>query len=258
MENKTALITGATSGIGAEFARRFAAQGYSLILTGRRKEKLESFSTELMEKYQVDVEVILAELAEESVLEKMVEKTKEENIHVLVNNAGFGINQLFYEGDLRDYTKMVRVHNQVPMELIYAVLPAMISRDAGIIINVCSEAVFIPVQKNAVYSATKSFLKSFTECLNMDLRNTGVKVQALCPGLTHTDLHERMGLEKSRQKDHGWIHWTTSQEVVNQSLEDIRRGNLISVPGFRTRLMIFLLGLMPRRIYYQFLSKVLG
>jgi short-subunit dehydrogenase len=258
MTNKTAVITGSTSGIGAEFARRFAAEGYDLILTGRRAELIQQLASELTQKYGVSVETLLVELSDEPAVADLAKKLKETNVQVLINNAGFGINQLFYEGDLDSYEQMVKVHVRAPMALTYAVLPGMLASGSGTIINVCSEAVFVPFRKNAMYTATKAFLKSFTECLHMDLLNSGIRVQALCPGLTHTDFHEKLGMDKSRQRDHGMVHWMSPEEVVNGSLHDLERGSVVSIPGFRTKALVFMLGLLPRRTYYRVLSKALN
>jgi uncharacterized protein len=258
MSNKIACITGATSGIGAEFARRFAADGYDLILTGRRAEVISQLSSELAQKYNVQVETLLAELSDEKAIDDLAEKLKAKNIDALINNAGFGINQLFFEGDIKNFEKMVTVHANAPMKLTYAVLPSMLSHGSGIIINVCSEAVFVPFRRNAIYSATKAFLKTFTECLHMDLLNTGIRIQALCPGLTRTDFHEKLGMDKSRQLDHGMVHWMSPVEVVNGSMRDLEKGNLVSIPGFRTKALIFMLSLLPKRVYYNFLSKAMA
>jgi short-subunit dehydrogenase len=258
MSNKIACITGATSGIGAEFARRFAADGYDLILTGRRAEVISRLSSELAQKYNVQVETLLVELSDEKAIDDLAEKLKKKNIDVLINNAGFGINQLFFEGDIKNFEKMVTVHVNAPMKLTYAVLPGMLSHGSGIIINVCSEAVFVPFRRNAIYSATKAFLKTFSECLYMDLSNTGIRVQALCPGLTRTDFHEKLGMDKSRQLDHGMVHWMSPVEVVNGSMRDLEKGNLVSIPGFRTKALIFMLSLLPKRVYYNLLSKAMA
>lgn len=251
MQNRTAVVTGATSGIGAAYARRFASQGCSLIITGRRKEKIEALAGNIREEYHVDVDVILAELSEKDGIHKVIEAMRGKQVEILVNNAGFGANSLFYECDLDIAEMLANVNVIAPMELIRAVLPDMVKRRRGTIINISSESVYMIVPKNCVYSAAKAFLKSFTEGLYVELAGTGVQVQAVCPGLTHTDFHEKMGMEKARQKDRGIIRWMSPEEVVSDSLRDLRRGKVICIPGMHTKLMTGMFNLMPRKMYYK-------
>lgn len=251
MENKTAVITGATSGIGTAYAKRFAGEGYDLIITGRRREKIEAFAEKIREEFHVDVEVILAELSEKEEIRKVIEAMREKQVEILVNNAGFGANSLFYECDLETAEQLANVSVIAPMELIRAVLPDMVKRRSGTIINISSESVYMIVPKNSVYSGSKAFLKSFTEGLHVDLIGTGVRVQAVCPGLTHTDFHEKMGMEKSRQTNKGIVSWMSPDEVVSCSLKDLQKGKVICIPGLHTKLMTHMLSLFPRKMYYK-------
>lgn len=253
MKNKTAVITGATSGIGAAFAFEFAKQGYDLLITGRRKEKIEALAERLRQERGVDVTVILAELSEMKDIRNVVDRIKEREIDILVNNAGFGVNSFYQESDLAVMEQLAKVNVLAPMELIHAVLPKMVERGSGTIINISSEGVYMLVPKNSIYSASKAFLKSFTEGLYLDLMGTGVRAMAVCPGLTHTDFHEKMGMEKSLQVDRGQIRWSSPEEVVKAALRDLEKGRVICIPQNHTKMLIHMLNLMPRKYYYKFM-----
>lgn len=255
MGNKIAVITGATSGIGAAYAGKFAKMGYDLIITGRRKEKIEETAAQICEKYNVKAEVVLAELSEPEGVKKVAEYIKGTKIEVLVNNAGFGATGLYQGADPAVMEKLAKVNVSAPMELIRAVLPGMVERGSGTIINISSESAFMIVPGNAVYSGVKAFLKTFTEGLYMDLMGTGVKAMAVCPGLTHTDFHEKMGMEKARQTDRGPVKWMSPEEVVDISLKDLEKGKVVSVPGFHTKMLTRLFNLMPRKRYYKFMYQ---
>ena len=253
MQNKTALITGATSGIGAAYANKFAQQGYDLVITGRRKEKIDAVATQIRQEYKINVEVILAELSETEGIKKVIGFIKEKQIEILVNNAGFGVSSLYQVSDLAVMEQLAKVNVLAPMELIHTVLPGMMERGSGTIFNISSESVYMIIPKNAIYSGAKAFLKSFTEGLYLDLRGTRVKVMAVCPGLTHTDFHEKMGMEKSRQTDRGQIKWMSPQEVVDISLRDLEKGKVVCIPGIHTKILTHLLKMMPRKSYYKFM-----
>ncbi len=251
MSKQTAVITGATSGIGAAFAREFARRGYDLVITGRRREVIEALAQGIREACGVQVDVVLAELSNQDGIQKIIDAISNKNVGVLVNNAGFGASVLFQESDLPVMEQLAKVNVLAPMALTRAVLPGMVSRGSGAVINVSSEAVYMAIPKNTVYAASKAFLKTFTEGLHLDLYGTGVKAMAVCPGLTHTDFHEKMGLSKARQTDHGFVTWMSPEDVVRQAMRDIDKGKVISIPGSRTRMMIRMLSLLPRKSYFK-------
>lgn len=255
METKTALITGATSGIGAAFARRFAAQGYGLVLTGRREAQLRAVAQEIEAQYRVPVDVVLVELADPAGAPTVLEHAAGKTVEVLVNNAGFGVNSLFVEGDLASYRAMTAVHVDAPMQLVHALLPGMLARGRGAIINVSSDGAFLLMRKNSVYAASKGFLKTFSEALHLELLGSGVRVQALCPGLTHTDFHEKMGMAKARQQDSRFVHWMSPETVVDASLRALERDQVICIPGTMTRLEVALINRLPRRWFYHLMDQ---
>ena len=255
-EKPRALITGATSGIGEAYARRFASQGYDLIITGRRKEKINHLADELAQTCAVDVEVVIAEFSNQGDVDALAQKVRDtENLDILVNNAGFTTKSYFHHEDLEGQQNMVQVHVLAPMKLIYAALPNMIARGRGTIINVSSLGAFTPLPKTATYSGTKAFLAVFTESLRMELAGTNVKVQALCPGFTRTDFHERIGIDKSKQKNVGIIRWMPPEKVVDISLRCLKNNQVICVPGFWNKILLCATHrLLPRSLYYKSIS----
>jgi hypothetical protein len=252
---KTALITGATSGIGREFAERFAAMGYDLIITGRRRNIIEKAAKEISHKSGVNVSVILAELSEDVGVRKVlkaIEKTG--RIDVLINNAGFGLGELFYNETIENHLKMVRVHIDAAVRLTHGVLPGMLKSGSGIIINVSSLGSFLPTPYISIYGGTKAFLNIFTESLHIEMRRKGIKMQSLCPGFTRTDFHIQMGIEEEIKKD--VKHWMTPEEVVSCSMKALTKGKVICIPGFRNKLMRLLPVILPERLYYWLISLV--
>lgn len=259
IERKTACITGATSGIGAAFAKRFAKQGYDLIITGRRKEKIESLSNTLSKENNINVEVIIAELSDAKQLDLLTDKIKKmTNLEILVNNAGFAKENFFHEEDFSTHELMLKVHDLALIKLCHAVLPNMVSKGKGIIINVSSLLAFTPSPTNAMYSASKAFVKLFTESIYLELQGTGVKVQALCPGFTRTDFHEKMGFDKNTfYKDKGMMKAMTPEEVVGISLQYLEKDKVLCVPGGNNKLSRFLLKVLPQAVIYKIASSIM-
>ena len=243
-ENKTALITGGTSGIGAAFARTFARQGYDLIIIGRRKDKIEAFAQELMAKNNIKVEVIIAELANDTDVNLLIKTIKNsEGLEILVNSAGFAKGNKFYEEKIETYESMLNVHDLATIKLTHAALSGMVANKKGIIINVSSIMAFFPFFRQSVYTASKAFVSLFTESISLDLKGTGVRVQALCPGLTLSDFHERMGLDVRRlAKKRVWLWMSPMQpeKVVAKSLKCLEKNKVICIPGIHNRLVVIM------------------
>jgi len=246
-----ALITGATSGIGAEYARRLAAEGYDLIITGRREAKIKAFTNELSDSYGSAVDVILVELSNSTEVDALIESIKDRDIHLLVNNAGFGTTSFFFDGSLELQEKMIHVHILAHMKIMYAILPEMIKNRAGIIINVSSSGAFLPSPKTAVYNGTKAFLVSFTESLHMELEGTGVQVQVVCPGLTKTDMPIRLGIPEERIINSGPFQWISPQEVVAYSLLCLKKKKVLCLPGRMNKMQILMRQFIPESLYYK-------
>lgn len=256
---KTACITGATSGIGAAFAKTFARQGYDLVITGRRKEQIQSFSNRLSTENNIHVEVIIIELSDDKEIARFAKKIMEiQNLEILVNNAGFAKENIFHEEDFSTYEVMLKIHNLAVMKFCHAVLANMVSNRKGIIINVASLGAFVPLPTNAVYAASKSFIKIFTESIYLELQGTGVKVQALCPGMTRTDFHEKMGFDKNTYyKERGLMKAMTPEEVVEISLQYLEKDKVICIPGRQRRLLSHILRFLPSKVVYGMVSSAI-
>lgn len=234
----TALITGASSGIGAAFAHRLAAQGYNLVLVARREGLLRKLADEVRQKSNVDARVFSADLSDPAQI-RQVERLIAgiADLDILINDAGFGVPGKFSEIEAERNVAMIQVHVVATVQLCRAALPGMIARGRGSIINVSSVAAFMPTPGNTIYSATKACVNVFSEALQNELKGTGVKVQALCPGLTHTEFHDHPGYEIYKTKIPEFF-WTSADDVVTESLEALKKERVICIPGFKNRLAV--------------------
>ncbi len=248
-KRKIALITGASSGIGAAFARKLAASRYDLILVARRKERLTSLATELHQQFHVDAELLVADLAHLGDIEHIEQRIGELGaLDLLVNNAGFGIPGTFVENPVERYLEMIAVHILASVRLTHAALPGMIARGQGAIINLSSIGAFLTGPGDETYCATKAYLLIFSGALQAELAGTGVWVQALCPGFTYTEFHDQPVYEQYHIKAKiPKALWMSADEVVEQSLRALERGRVICIPGFKNRVLILLarMGLAP-------------
>jgi short-subunit dehydrogenase len=233
----TALITGASSGIGATFARRLAAQGYDLVLVARREERLTALATELHRRHGVQAEVLVADLADPAAVAR-VEQVIEglDTLSLLINNAGFGASTHFIEVDLATHVDMIQVNVTAVVRLSRAALPGLVARGRGTIINVSSLAAFVSTAGNVTYGATKSYLNAFSEALQAELRGTGVHIQALCPGFTRTEFHYTPELKHFDPNRLPKPLWMSAEAVVEESLAALGRGQVIVIPGRLNRL----------------------
>jgi short-subunit dehydrogenase len=224
-----ALITGATAGIGAQYARLLAKEGFDLILVARNKNRLASTAKNLIKEFGVKVEVLPADLTKPVQLEKVRKRLSDSRkpIEVLINNAGFGINKSFLVSDLSDEQGLLDVLVTAPMRLTHAVLPIMKERNSGTIVNVSSVASWIA---GGSYSAAKSYLTVLTESLHTELRPTKVKISALCPGFTRTEFHQRGGMKMNGLPNFMWL---STEKVVSKSWRDVNAGKVISIPGWQ-------------------------
>lgn len=242
-ESPVALVTGASAGLGAVFARTLAKRGYALILVARRAERLESLAAELA-KLGAAGEVFPADLTNDADLARVEDRIRGcERLGMLVNNAGFGLDKLFHESDVADQSAMARLHILAPTHLTHAALKGMIARGAGAVINVSSVASFLQGASGVMYCATKAFLNSFTLSLAVELDGTGVQVQALCPGFTYTEFHDVLGMDRNLVPKFWWLR---AQYVVDESLRDLKRGKIISIPSLRYKFLARLFRMMPQ------------
>lgn len=247
MKKHTAFITGASSGIGLEFARNLAGRGYDLVLLARREDRLKEIKKELESGHSVKCDLIRADLSVEKDIKKAADYIKvHSEIDMLVNNAGFGIYSLFHNLESSDALRMLDVQLRSTIMLCSAALPAMVENGEGFIINVSSLAAFTNTPGSVMYNSCKSFLNSFSRTLAAEVRKKGIKVQALCPGFTHTGFHKdgKLKVFKDRQTPE-WL-WMNAEDVVRLSLKALgKKGKTIFVAGFRNRLFRFILRTNP-------------
>lgn len=242
---RSAMVTGASSGIGAAYAKRLAALGYDLILVARRKDRLEKLAEELERDHGTKSVVLAADLTEDDDLRKVEERIAlAGDLELVVNNAGFGTRGLFFEADVDEQDRMHRLHVLAAVRLCHAALAGMVARGKGSIVNVSSVAAFGQSPGNASYCATKAWMNSFTEGLHLDLAAAGssVQVQALCPGYTLTEFHDTSGIGRDRVPT-GW--WMSAEDMVDASFSGIARRKLIVVPGWRYKFYVFLIKAIP-------------
>jgi len=243
---RRALVTGASTGLGAVFATALARQQYDLAIVARNRERLEALAGRLQQSYGIAVEVIVADLTQATAL-RTVEKhvAGDYALELLVNNAGFGTTGSFARLDPDQEEAEICLNILALVRLTRAALPGMIARGRGAIINVSSLAAFAPGPYDATYSATKAFVNSFTEALHEELCGTGVHVQTLCPGFTHTEFQQRAGIDISKIPTFAWM---TPEAVVDASLSALQRQQVVCIPGLVNRLLALLMGAAPRRL----------
>lgn len=247
-QERYALVTGASSGIGAAYALRLASEGYNLVLVARREVRLRALATEIERQYGVIARVLTADLATprgQALVERAIHEAEE--LDLLVNNAGFGSQGEFSESTVPEQVAMHSLHVLAPMRFIRAALPQMIERGRGSIVNVSSLMAFYPLPGQVSYSATKAYLKSFTEALSLELKGTGVRVQALCPGFTRTEFQLHADIESSNFPD---FIWMSATKVVEQSFRDLEYDEVISVPGWGYRILAGLARFVPHSLLY--------
>lgn len=245
--SRTALVTGATAGIGAAFARRLAADGYGLVLVARNTERLRGVARELADRHGVPVDPLPADLIEEDGLAAVEARLREPAapVDLLVNNAGMSLNQGFLRASAADQERLLRLNVVAVMRLTLAALPGMVERRHGTIINVSSVAGFGAVMPGSTYPATKAWVNNFTESVAPTVRGSGVRVMALCPGFVRTEFHDRAGIDMSWAPQ--WL-WLNADKVAAAALRDLARGKVISVVDWRYRVAAGLLRVLPRRI----------
>jgi short-subunit dehydrogenase len=245
-----ALVTGASAGIGATFARHLARAGYGLILVARRANLLESLAHELG-----GAETLEADLTSEDGLRRVEARIDAaEGLELVANNAGFGLAGRFFDTPVEGHTRMHQLHVMAAMRLSHAALRNMVRRGKGALINVSSVASFSQSPGAVSYSATKAWMTSFTEGLYLDLQSAGspVRVQALCPGFTYSEFHDVMGMDRGSIP--GWLWWQ-ADDVVAASLKGLERGKVIVIPGLFYRALVGVMKLVPRSLYYRVVGR---
>jgi len=241
---QTALVTGATSGLGAAFTRALARDGYDLVLVARDEARLLAAAADLGERHGVATEVLAADLTDRESSRGVEERLAdaERPVDLLVNNAGMGLRGTFWETDLADQERMLALNCTAVLRLTHAALGAMVPRGRGGVITVSSVAGFTPGARGA-YSATKAWATVLTESVSTELAGTGVHASVVAPGFVHTEFHQRAGLDMSRMPDRMWLD---ADDVVATALRDHRAGKVVSVPGARYKAIVVASRLVPR------------
>lgn len=257
-----ALVTGASAGIGAEYARQMAAAGYDLVLTARRRERLDALAETLRQAHGCEVQVVVADLTQATAPATIVEAISAEgrSVDVLANNAGYAIAGVYHQTEWQDQADFLQVMVTAVAELSHRLLPAMRERGRGGIINVASLAGAVPGSSgHTLYAAVKSWMISFSESLAMENTKAGVCVQALCPGFTYSEFHDVVGTRDivSKMPDYMWMK---AEEVVRISLD--RFGDLdapvMLIPGRWNRFVAMLARKLPYRLAFGLVKKRSG
>jgi hypothetical protein len=243
---ETALITGASGGIGLDFARKFAENGYDLVLVARSQDKLNTLAEELRGKHGVDVQVMPKDLTDPAAPEAIYEALKADGkrIDVLINNAGYATYGLFHELDTTREMNMIQLNIMALTHLTRLFLPDMVARRSGRILNVASTAAFQPGPLMAVYYASKAFVLHFSEAIANELQGTGVSVTALCPGPTESGFQQRAAMEDSKLVQNGLM---SSREVVDIGYDGLMAGKPVVIPGMQNQLLSLAPRLLPRK-----------
>lgn len=232
---RTALVTGASSGIGESFARLLAARGADLVIVARRADLLDGLARELVERYRVAVEVVAADLTDPAQRAEVEGRLRSDPVELLVNNAGYGAFGAFAELPLDDHLAQIELNVNALVRLTHAALPGMIERGRGGVLNVASMAGFAPSPGSATYGATKAYVAAFSESLHSEVAAKGVHVTALCPGFTRTEDDVPPNLL-----------WLRRDDVARAGLEAVAAGRALCVPGVQYKAAFPALKLVPR------------
>jgi short-subunit dehydrogenase len=237
----TALVTGASSGIGEAFARRLAADGYKVVVVARRRERLE-----LLCEVGVATELIVADLATPDGCAEVEARLVAGGIDLLVNNAGLSTGKAFEDSTVDAEERMLGVNVRAVMRLTHAAIPPMLAAGSGAVINVSSVAAYTAVAGYATYSASKSYVSAMSESLAVRYASRGVKVMALCPGFVRSEMHEQDEMPASGLTAR--LMWLDPAQLVDIALRDLERGRVVSMPGFTYKAAVAVTKLLPRRV----------
>ena len=245
MQAPVAVVTGASSGIGAAFARVLAARGHDLVLVARNQSRLDELGRALSAEHSMQTEVVSADLETDDGIARVAERLADpaRPVELLVNNAGFGTTGRFHELPVEQEEAEIRLNVVALVELTHAALGPMVGRGHGGVINVSSVGAYQPTPLSATYCATKAFVSSFTNAIHEELRGSGVKAMVLAPGFTHTEFHLRAGVDNKEQTP-GFM-WQSADEVANIAMKAYDRGRAVCVPGALNAVAAAFSGSMP-------------
>jgi short-subunit dehydrogenase len=254
------LITGASSGIGAEFARQLAALGHHLVLTARRADRLEALAVDLRQRHNAQVTVLPHDLANPTAVDRLCDELAQRQLHVdwLINNAGYGLPGSFLGNAWTTHRDSLQVLVTAPTELAWRLLPGMRERGHGRIVNVASLAGHVPAPAgHTLYAASKAYMIKFSQALALESRPAGVHVCALCPGFTRSEFHDVTGTRDKMRSMPGFM-WQTAQEVVRQGIAAVERGEIVHVTGGVNRFIKRLFQWLPDRLGIWLTAKQSG
>lgn len=246
----TALITGATSGLGLAYAKEYAKKGYNLIITGRREDKIKANARNIENMYKVTVKVVIVDLAHDKGLNILLNEIREDEVEVLINNAGFGLKPVFSEVPKEDMDGIMFLQMNAVVILTQNILKQMLVRNSGTIINISSDGAFAVMPRNVLYSSTKLFVLNFTEGLYMELIDSNVKVQVVCPGFIDSDFHESAGMNVVKKKK-GFMKFMAPEEIVDLAMKDLKKGKVVSVPGTDAKMIRIMATFLPKKLFYK-------
>jgi len=249
------LITGASGGIGYEFAKVFASHGHSLVLVARSKDALEKLASEIRASNKVSVEVIAMDLSKDESPQELFQKCHEKNlaVDILVNNAGFGDNALFANSDWNKLAEMMDLNVKSLTHLCHLFLPAMLSKKKGAILNLSSVAAFQPGPYMSVYYATKAYVQNFSEALHEEVSAKGVNVMALCPGPTRSGFQAAAGIDSALLLK---LPIPSSTEVAEYGYRALKAKKAVAVHGFFNKVLVFSIRLMPRSLVVKIVARM--
>lgn len=245
---RTVLVTGASSGIGAEFARIFASKKANVVLVARSESKLEQLAQELRDKYDITTHVMVADLSSEAEVKKLYDTCKAESIKIdyLINNAGFGDSGDFIEGDWKRYASMIDLNVRSLTQLCHLFIPDMVERGFGRVLNVASMAGFMPGPQMAVYYATKAYVLHFSEALTVELKDKKVSVTALCPGATDTGFADGANMSESKLFEQDKT--ADAYEVASYGFKAMMNSWRVAIPGTQNMVMAKASKFIPRSL----------
>jgi short-subunit dehydrogenase len=247
-----ALITGATAGIGATFARHLAQAGHDLLLVARDSERLAAASAQLQQDFGVRATHLSADLAQASGVAAVEAAIAAQPVELLVNNAGIGLNKSFLKSTVDEEMHLLNLNVVAVMRLTHAAVRLMVERGRGEIVNVSSVSGFAATMPGSTYPASKAWVTGFSESVAMQVKHRGVRVMALCPGFTRTEFHQRAGIAAGQMPD--WV-WLDADAVVRDGLRDLRKGKFVSVPSVRYKLAVGALKVTPRVVLHRVLPR---
>jgi short-subunit dehydrogenase len=248
---QTALVTGATAGIGAAFARALAGEGYELVLVARDEERLDRMATELPTR----ATVLAADLSTDEGCDAVAARLSADPIDLLVNSAGMSLNTSFLRSTVAQEELLLRLNVNAVLRLTHVALAGMVARQRGDIVNVSSVSGFGALMPGSTYPASKAWVTNFSESTALSVRRFGVRVMALCPGYTRTEFHGRAGIDMSKTPE--WM-WLDADRVVRDGLRDLRRGKMISVPDWKYKITVFGVRHLPAGLFRRAASDTRG